>query len=62
VNRPHIVVSLPYPALSAILGGSKITVTRRLPQRGHIMRSPSPASGMLRPRVHTSVSKLSSAW
>jgi hypothetical protein len=32
--------AIPYPALSANLGGSKITVTRRLPQRGHIMRSP----------------------
>jgi hypothetical protein len=48
-------------ARMATAGGSKIKLTRRLPQRGHIMRSRNPASGMLRPRVHTSVSRLNSA-
>ena len=43
------------------VGGSKIRLTRRPPQRGHIIRSERPASGMLRPRVQTSVSRLSSA-
>src|SRR5271154_5930500 len=42
-------------------GGSKIRLTRRLPQRGHIIRSRKPDSGMLRPRVQTNVSRLSSA-
>jgi hypothetical protein len=32
-------------------GGSKIRLTRRLPQRGHILRSRKPESDILRPRV-----------
>ena len=44
----------PQPIAARISG-----LARRLPQRGHIMRPFSPASGMLRPRVHTRVSKLS---
>lgn len=42
-------------------GGSKIRLTRRFPQRGHIIRSRSPESGILRPRVHTRVSRFNSA-
>jgi|SRR5579871_2157359 len=42
-------------------GGSKIRLTRRLPHRGHIMRSRSPDSGILQPRVEANVSRLSSA-
>ena len=42
-------------------GGSKIRLMRRLPQRGHIIRSRKPASGIFRPRVQTSVSRFSSA-
>jgi hypothetical protein len=43
-------------------GGSKIRLTRRSPQRGHIIRSRRPERDMLRPRVQAKVSKLSSAW
>jgi hypothetical protein len=57
-DRCRIVIPFPYPARPAIAGGSKIRLTRRPPQRGHIMRSWRPASGMLRPRVQTSVSRL----
>ena len=46
----------------AIGGCSKIRLTLRLPQRGHIIRSRRPESGMLRPRVQAKVSRLSSAW
>jgi hypothetical protein len=42
-------------------GGSKIRLTRPLPQRGHIIRSRKPESGMLRPRAQANVSRLGSA-
>jgi hypothetical protein len=61
-ERDHVVAHVVYLcAVSAIVGGSKIRLTRRLPQRGHIIRSLSPASYICGPRVQTSISRSSSA-
>jgi len=57
-----IIVAYPIGVRFAIGGGSKIKLTRRLPQRGHIIRSQRPESDMLRPRVQANVSRLSSAF
>ena len=60
---PAEVAPKPYDAGGrlATAGGLKIRLTRRSPHPGHIIRSRSPASGILRPRAQTSVSWPSSA-
>jgi hypothetical protein len=57
---PHVHPGLhPPPICAALLGGSKSTVTLRLPQAGHIKRPSSLPSGKFGPRVATSVSRSS---
>ena len=52
--------SFAYPSPTCaplLLGGSKTTVTLRLPQAGHMRRASSRDSGKFGPRVQTSVSR-----